>query len=152
MKAFIIISAALMAFVCCTPQPQPISYGNDGCAFCKMTIVDSRYSAELVSDKGKVFKFDAIECMVNYEKQNSETIFALKLISSFDKKELISAAQSHYLRSEKLPSPMGMYITGFSDKATAKSFAENHGGALYTWESLHENFDALPEIKPLTLN
>lgn len=152
MKTSVIISIALIVLVSCTPQPTPISYGHDGCAFCKMTIVDSRYGAELVTEKGKVFKFDAIECMINYEKANTETNFALKLISSFDKKELRPAGDSYYLRSDNLPSPMGMYITGFSDNTTAKSFAKVHGGELYSWEMLQDNFGKLPEIMPLTLN
>ena len=54
----------------CTVEPQPIQYGRDNCAFCKMTIVDGRYGSELVSSKGKVFKFDAVECLINFDLQN----------------------------------------------------------------------------------
>ena len=31
-----------------------------------MTIVDNKHSAELVTTKGKVYKFDAIECMIRH--------------------------------------------------------------------------------------
>ena len=30
-----------------------------------MTIVDPRYGAELVTTKGKVYKYDAVECLIN---------------------------------------------------------------------------------------
>ena len=31
-----------------------------------MTIVDKLHAAEIVTKKGKVYKFDATECMINY--------------------------------------------------------------------------------------
>ncbi|MCC6725443.1 MAG: hypothetical protein IT258_13125, partial [Saprospiraceae bacterium] len=43
----------------CTPTAEPISFGEDMCAHCKMTIVDEQFAAEAVSQKGKVYKFDA---------------------------------------------------------------------------------------------
>jgi copper chaperone NosL len=33
-----------------------------------MTIVDKVHAAEIVTKKGKVCKFDATECMINYER------------------------------------------------------------------------------------
>ena len=31
-----------------------------------MTIVDKVHAAEIVTQKGKVYKFDATECMINF--------------------------------------------------------------------------------------
>ncbi len=50
----------------CSVSPKAIDYGNDGCHFCKMTIVDKLHAAEVVTNKGKVYKFDATECMINF--------------------------------------------------------------------------------------
>jgi len=52
----------------CSHEPDPIRYGKDACAHCKMTIMDKRFSAELITAKGKVFKFDAAECMAGFLK------------------------------------------------------------------------------------
>ena len=49
----------------CTIEPQPITYGLEACSSCKMTIVDPRFASEIVTRKGKVFKYDAIECMLH---------------------------------------------------------------------------------------
>lgn len=56
----------LLIFTSCNVSPKAIEYGSDGCHFCKMTIVDKVHAAEFVTKKGKTYKFDATECMVNY--------------------------------------------------------------------------------------
>ena len=47
----------------CSKGHQPINYGEDECEFCKMMVMDKRYGAELVTDKGKIYFFDSIECL-----------------------------------------------------------------------------------------
>ncbi len=49
----------------CQPRPEPIHYGQDACDFCRMTIVDKQHAAQMVTEKGRVYKYDAIECMLN---------------------------------------------------------------------------------------
>lgn len=140
-----------MALAACKPEPEPINYGQDGCSYCKMTIVDPRYGSELVTDKGKVYKFDAVECLINYMNENAGTSFAHVLVSTFDEKTLKEAAGCYYLRSGSLPSPMGMYITGISDKQVAEKFDNEYGGQLYSWDELLQSFDTLPAIQPRAL-
>ena len=56
----------LVSFMACTTEPRPINYGEDVCYYCKMNIVDRQHAAEAVTHKGRVYTFDAIECMMNY--------------------------------------------------------------------------------------
>ncbi|MDX1627940.1 MAG: nitrous oxide reductase accessory protein NosL [Fulvivirga sp.] len=151
MRFLFTISLAALLLAACSPQPKPINYGEDGCDFCRMTIVDPRYAAELVTEKGKVYKFDAIECMINFKNEKHNMSFAFTLVSAFDSKELVEAEDCKYLRSQQLPSPMGMYITGFSESEKAEQFARKYGGQLYGWKELNIQFSQLPEIKPLSL-
>ncbi|MTI27205.1 nitrous oxide reductase accessory protein NosL [Fulvivirga kasyanovii] len=151
MKKLIYIIITCMVFAACKPEPEPIHYGQDGCSYCKMTIVDPRYGSELVTDKGKVYKFDAVECLINYMNENAGTSFAHVLVSTFDQKTLKEAAGCYYLRSGNLPSPMGMYITGVSDKQVAEKFDDEYGGQLYSWDELLKSFDSLPTIQPRAL-
>ena len=70
----ITLSGILLSFfmVSCKIEPQPIEYGKDQCNFCVMNIVDQNHSAQYVTKKGKQFKFDAIECMVNEVNEKGE--------------------------------------------------------------------------------
>ena len=66
--------------ISCNPESKPIIYGQDKCDFCRMSIVDQRFAGEIVTQKGKVFKFDAVECMLNYINNQVEDQRTIKLI------------------------------------------------------------------------
>ena len=54
-KKAIIIPVVLVGFLTgCSTEPLPIRYGQDNCDFCKMTISDHRFGAEIVTKKGKI--------------------------------------------------------------------------------------------------
>ena len=59
-----VLFIAIITLVSCTVEEKPIIYGTDDCALCKMLIMDQRYGTEIVTTKGRVYKFDAIECLV----------------------------------------------------------------------------------------
>lgn len=143
------VLALLLIFSGCAVEPQPISYGEDHCHSCQMTIVDQRYGCEIVSTTGKVFKFDAIECMLNYAKteQLPEEKIAHRLVTPYQQPGvLITAAEAFYLRSAQMPSPMGMHLTAFANKVDAQQFQKEKSGDLYRWGVLLVQFD---QLKPL---
>ncbi|MEX0315356.1 MAG: nitrous oxide reductase accessory protein NosL [Allomuricauda sp.] len=121
----------------CNAKPQPIVYGTDGCHFCRMTIVDQQHAAQIVTKKGKAFKFDAIECMVNHLKEVDSNTVAIYLCNSYTEPgKLMDAANATFLISEGIPSPMGEFLTAFDSAAEAEMEKDRHGGNLFTWEEL----------------
>lgn len=93
----------------CQVKPQEIDYGKDGCHYCKMTIVDNQHAAELVTKKGKAFKYDAIECMVNDLKQKENNSVELFYVNDYGNPgKFVPAKEATYLISKKIPSPMGL--------------------------------------------
>ncbi len=135
---FILILLPLLAMLsACSVEPQPIEYGEDVCHYCKMTIVDRQHAAELVTDKGKVFKFDAIECMVPFLKENTDTEFAHMLVSDFQEPgKMIDARTSTFLVSTAIPSPMGANLSAFANEALATGIQQEKGGTLYSWQTI----------------
>ncbi|WP_323788015.1 nitrous oxide reductase accessory protein NosL [Psychroserpens sp.] len=133
--------ALLFFFVSCNVSPKPIDYGSDGCHFCKMTIVDKVHAAEIVTTKGKVYKFDATECMINFIDEFDTSEIALYLSNNFtNPEELIDATSATFLISKNIPSPMGAYLSAFKNKADAKIAQTDKGGDLYTWTQLLAHF------------
>ncbi len=131
----LLICASLLS--ACRARPEPIKYGYDGCHYCSMTIVDRQHGAELVTEKGKVYKFDAIECMINFRSELEESNTALFLCNSYDMpEELIAAPDATFLISEGIPSPMGAFLTAFSSKEAAEQAQHIHQGDLYDWKEL----------------
>ncbi len=121
----------------CTPGPRPIDYGTDACHFCRMTIVDRQHAAEMVTDKGKVYKFDAVECMVNSREEIGADNIALYLCNHYEAPgELIDATTAGFLVSEAMPSPMGANLTAYATIEAATAARQEHGGEVFNWEAL----------------
>lgn len=123
----------------CSREPQPIAYGRDLCNWCKMTIMDSRYGTELISKKGKIFKYDSIECLVNFTAAGEikEVDIYQVLITDFTTPENFTEAKTaHYLISQNLPSPMGAYLTGFKNVEEAEKFRNEYDGRVLGWQEV----------------
>ncbi len=129
--------ALLLILIGCNASPKAIDYGNDGCHFCKMTIVDKVHAAEIVTKKGKIYKFDATECMVNFMKEFDRSQIKLFLSNDYLEPEvLIDATKATFLISQNIPSPMGAYLSAFKTKAEAEKIQAQKEGKLYSWGAL----------------
>ena len=125
----------------CSVNPKPIDYGHIACHYCSMTIVDQQHAAQLVTTKGKVFNFDAVECMMNQLKDEDKSTIALFLVNDFDQPgALVDAKKATYLICENIPSPMGAYLTSFADEKAALYTRNKQGGELYSWEEIKKRF------------
>ena len=128
-------------FASCTVEESPIFYGKDACHYCRMNIVDKQHAAEIVTQKGKPFKYDAVECMMRDILEKEEGDIALYLITDyFTPGKLVDATVATYLISENLPSPMGANLTGFQSKLKAEEVHKEKGGTLYSWDELNQVF------------
>ena len=131
----------IMSLHSCIKSPQPIIYGKDVCHYCQMTIVDKIHGAEIVTYKGKVFKFDAAECLIRYQNNLEETQGYMLLTNYFETPEVfIPVEDATFLISDKLPSPMGAFLTAFKTDEKAIIVKEEKGGKLYDWEELQKQF------------
>ena len=67
LAAAVAAASAALALAACAPDgPRPIAYGEDQCGYCRMTISDRRFGAELQTATGKQHTFDSIECLAAY--------------------------------------------------------------------------------------
>lgn len=136
-----LLSVAFLFIVSCKTDPVPIEYGKDECALCRMSIVERGYGAELISAKGKIFKFDSGECLVNYIRINLPDTASLQAVLVTDRSipgQLIDANSAFYLVSDKLPSPMGANLSAFAVKDSLSEFLGRFGGEIYSWSRVFE--------------
>ena len=125
----------------CTVKPEPINYGEDSCHFCKMTIVDKLHAAEVVTNKGKIYKFDATECMINFiDEFDTSTIKHYVSNNYTDPESLIDATKATFLISKNVPSPMGAFLSAFKNKEDAIKVQTEKGGKIYNWDELLIHF------------
>jgi copper chaperone NosL len=136
----------IMAFGC-KPEIRPIEYGQQACDYCRMSIVDERYAAQLVTNTGKAYSFDAIECMINYKHENSDNEWHMELVTDYNNpRKLIPAGDAVIVRSKQLPSPMGMYLTAVANKIEADKLLQNNSGEQYPYPQVATGLDNLPAL------
>lgn len=136
MKNLITTIFLLLLTISCTVKPQEINYGSDACQYCSMTIVDRQHAAELVTEKGKVYKFDAAECMIIYQSED-QTPMAHSLVTDYTKPEvLINAKTATFIISPNIPSPMRANLSAVATIEQAVELVELKGGDIYSWDEL----------------
>ncbi len=127
----------------CSTEPEDIKFGTDQCSLCRMNISEHRFGAEIVTKKGKIFKYDAAECMFNalsLGNINYDDAAGFYVIDASNPKQLIDGITASYLISEKVPSPMGANLSCYSKKTDAEAMQKLNGGELKTWEELLTKF------------
>lgn len=127
----------------CNPEPKSIEFGFDNCYKCGMTIADEKWGAEIVTHKGKVYKFDAVECMVAYyldEKKSGRDseIHSFWTINYLNPKELIEATSAYYLKSTEYHSPMAFNAPSFKTKEDRDKSIKTESDIPLDWISLVE--------------
>lgn len=125
----------------CTAKTQPLNYGTDGCSFCKMSIVDKKFGAELITKKGKVYKFDSAECMIRFVKSGNVVkqadVASYWVVNAADEGKLIDATTAIFLHSLQFPSPMGAFISAFANNTQLNTFKAQYPGDVWTWDQTY---------------
>lgn len=121
----------------CEKSPEPISYGNDACDNCRMTISDPKFGAELITDKGKIYKFDSAECLVAFEKEFKQEEINSGWVTNFSVAgEFIKTEDAFYLVSDKIKSPMGLNISAYSNKKSLEETHSKFDGKILNWKDV----------------
>lgn len=124
----------------CATGPEPIRYGVDECAHCKMTFTDRRFGAELITVKGKVFKFDDLNCLHGYleeQKFDPKQIGQMLAVDFNHPDAFIPVEQAFFLQHESFKSPMRADVAVFASAADRDSAQKKvGGGVLLNWNEL----------------
>ena len=123
---------------CQTKTIEPVAIeANDMCSFCRMSISERRYAAELIDNDGQAFKFDDIGCMANFirQKRNDGAIQAT-FVMEFDGREWLQAENASYVRSPELKTPMNGGIVAFKDQAGANAAVAKYHGTTLRFEEI----------------
>jgi copper chaperone NosL len=132
----------LFSVIACNVTPEPIQYGTESCHYCSMTIVDKTHASQTVTKKGKQFKYDAIECLVNdiLLKENESELAHIFVANYTSPGEMIEAEKAFYFVSNAIPSPMGANLTAVKEQDKIESILKDNEYKTYTWVTLKEHF------------
>jgi len=135
----IVVTIASFLLNSCNAGPEPIVTGKDNCYLCKMTITDTKYGAELVTKKGKRYKFDDIHCLRSLVKAKSieeKDIKDIYLVDFAGDHSLVKTGESFLLQGDNIRGPMNGNVIAFKNKDSLKAIARQLKGEETSWDKL----------------
>lgn len=137
MKSVYFFLILMLTISCATNEADPIKLNIDGCEYCKMKIADGKFGAELITVKGRIYKFDDMHCMVNYHKENASVKVQSFYIHDFNQMNvLIPAETAFYVQGGEINSPMHGNIIAVKTEDEAKNKATEFKASLISWNEI----------------
>lgn len=130
---------SLLIFSSCNRGPQPIQVGRDNCEFCRMTISDSKFGAEIITVKGKIYKFDDFNCLQGFYKSgiiHQADIKSIFLVDYESPNELVNVEKTFLLQGGEIHSPMGSNLAAFSAKNKSDEMAVSMKAETKSWKEI----------------
>jgi copper chaperone NosL len=123
---------------CGSNEPKPIKLNSDTCEFCKMTISNGKFGAELTTTKGRYYKFDDVTCMIRYATESTSLSVASFYVNDYLKENtLIPVENSFYLKGGTINSPMRGNLAAFSSENELNKFQKKLNAEAVTWEQVY---------------
>jgi copper chaperone NosL len=94
-----------------------------------MTITDKRFGGELVTKKGKSYKFDSLECLNKYMVLHPDD-YKIYTVDSAQDGKFIEIEKAYFELRSDLRSPMGQGILAFPSSESVTK------GSLIQWKEL----------------
>ncbi|MBX7182122.1 MAG: hypothetical protein K1X82_08420 [Bacteroidia bacterium] len=108
-----ILSITFLAFTLlfsgCETKPEKIIITKENCEYCKMTIMDARFGAELITPGGRIYKFDDPICLKNYlssKKIDANSGYKLYFTEFEPPYDLIPSNQCFWVENDSIAGPM----------------------------------------------
>jgi copper chaperone NosL len=136
-QAALVLILAFSLNSCSKNQVVPIKLNVDSCDNCKMSIADGKYGAEVITQKGRVYKFDDIMCMKEYCNDNLDKKMESFYVLDFNQNNvLIPAESAFYLAGGKISTPMRGNIIAFNSEKEAKEVQTKLEANAMTWNEI----------------
>ena len=137
MKKISYFLLVILMISCATQGAEAIKLNTDGCEFCKMKIADGKFGAEIITAKGRIYKFDDMHCMINYHKENNTTQIQSFFIHDYNQDNTLIAAESaYYVKGGEINSPMRGNIIAVQTVEEATQMAEKFKANPISWSEI----------------
>ena len=128
---FSVLTAIILVLNCLQDKPAVLTSGEYPCHFCRMNITDLRFNAQFLSEKGKHFHCDSLECVLHWSSEENIGTGSMWVADFFKKNNYLRIADAFYLQSNHLLSPMSANVSAYASKNERdKNMSEFTGQAL----------------------
>lgn len=145
MKVFAPIVAAVVAIVAAVvflwpapTGPEPIDYGRDACASCRMHMSRPGFAGELRDHDGVLTKYDDVGCLVRAILAGHREV-PEAWVEDHGGGGFVPLLSAHLVRGEPGTTPMGSGLVAFADLDAARDYARAHATQVLSFEDvLHD--------------
>ena len=140
---YILILFLTLFFISCNTQPEPLVAGKDVCTYCKMPVAEIKFGGEIITAKGKIYKFDDLGCMINFIKSgmdSKEKVKDLLAVNYSNNQELLNVNEAAFLISSNFHTPMNSGAVCFRSKKEAEKMEKDFHGNILSWKELNQTF------------
>lgn len=137
-RKFFVALYILTATFACNPstEPQALEAGKDECEKCRMKIMDTRYGGEVISPRGKIAKFDSIDCLLGYLKDHGAQGSAVYVADYLRNGVLVRAEAASYVENQNHSAPMASRFISYEDKKDGLQPYPESPGPVLQWKDL----------------
>jgi copper chaperone NosL len=129
--------AVAAAVAACRPTPRPLEANRDACAYCRMTISDLRFGAEVITRTGKLHTFDSIDCLASFVHGLKPEDVAQVVVTDFRHPgAFITASQAVFVMDGAVASPMGRRLAAFAAGIDTTALRAEFGGRVLSWANV----------------
>lgn len=133
----ILLAVVVMNSSCSQSGPKPIRLNKDECAYCKMTVTNASFAAQIMTAKGRQYVFDDLGCMVSYINENPREKGSEFYVADFTKPAtFLDVYQAKLISSDSLRSPMRGNMAAFSSIDSMNEYLNRYHAKEITWSSL----------------
>jgi copper chaperone NosL len=103
--------------------------------------MDPKFGGEIITKKGKAYKFDDMVCMINFLKsdQVKEVDISQRVVANFNKQnDFVDVDKVFFLVSPELKSPMAGNSAAFISGVEAEKIKTTTPGEIQRWKDLYE--------------
>lgn len=137
------LAALPLLLAACSGAPRPLVAGTDACDFCRMSVSDVRFGAELQGRTGKLHTFDSIECLASfYLDAEARGDVRGAWVTDFERGGFVAADSATYLEGSTLRSPMGRSLVAFAPGASPVELQARYGGRAVDWPAVLDRMRA----------
>ena len=115
--------------------PEPITYGRDACAHCRMHISQPGFGGEMRDRNGALTKYDDLGCLLHAMIALHQEI-PEAWVEDHAGGGFIPLLTAHLVHANAGDTPMGSGIIAFGDAGAAAAYAQAHSGEVVQLEDV----------------
>jgi copper chaperone NosL len=133
----VVVVVAAIVFLWPGPRrgPEPIAWGRDACAACRMVISRPGFAGEMRDADGRLTRYDDVGCLLRAVTGAHREV-PEAWVEDHGGGGWMPLLRAHLVRAEHADTPMGYGLVAFADAAAARAFAERSGGDVVALEEV----------------